>query len=50
MSYAPILSAAEIERIRVFAQPKMVTAGQIRNGRDFRLTDVAGKVVNAVIA
>jgi thioredoxin reductase (NADPH) len=29
MSYAPILSAAEIERIRVFAQPKMVTAGQI---------------------
>src|SRR5271155_2031643 len=29
MSYAPILSAAEIERIRVLAQPRVVTAGQI---------------------
>jgi thioredoxin reductase (NADPH) len=29
MSYAPILSPAEIERIRVFAQPRHVTAGQI---------------------
>jgi thioredoxin reductase (NADPH) len=29
MSYTPILSLAEIERIRVFAQPRQVTAGQI---------------------
>jgi thioredoxin reductase (NADPH) len=29
MAYAPILSPAEIERIRVFAHPRQITAGQI---------------------
>jgi thioredoxin reductase (NADPH) len=29
MSYAPILTAAQIERIRVFAKPRQVTAGEV---------------------
>ena len=29
MSYAPILTAAQIDRIRVFARPRQVAAGEI---------------------
>src|ERR1700685_1623048 len=29
MSYAPILTAAQVERIRVFARPRQVTAGEV---------------------